>query len=441
MVFLSSSKTIFAGFLALGAGLLQANAAFDNSRSDNLAVYFGQGTGTLASFCQDDTIDVIPLAFLFKFFSTGGMPQIDFAGLCSSDTDPFPGTQLANCQSTSLADDIKTCQANGKIVTLSLGGGTGDVGFSSDSQAEQFADTIWNSFLGGTSDTRPFGSAVLDGIDLDIESGTTDSYAAFINALQAKASAAGKKVWVTAAPQCVFPDAHLTEVLNAVAFDAIYVQYNNDCGLQTYGTDSWNFGTWDNWAKTTAVNKAVKVYIGAPASSDAAGSGYVSADKLSQIASATAAQYSSFGGVMLWDASSAASNNNYDKAIKTALTAAGGGGSGTSSTTSSTPGPTSTSSSTPRSTSTPAPAGSGTCTGVDAWSATTAMLLMVGFGLMVDLASQVACCAAAARLLNLHMYKRGLGASVTTGTPRGWRLARDVTDPEDSYVSATYAFI
>ncbi|KAG6830720.1 hypothetical protein H0H92_014999 [Tricholoma furcatifolium] len=310
MVFISSSKTIFAGFLALGAGLLQANAAFDNSRSDN-----------------DDTIDVIPLAFLFKFFSTGGMPQIDFAGLCSSDTDPFPGTKLANCQSTSLADDIKTCQANGKIITLSLGGATGTAGFSSDSQAEQFADTIWNSFLGGTSDTRPFGSAVLDGIDLDIESGNTDSYAAFLNALQSKASAAGKKVWVTAAPQCVFPDAHLTKVLNSAAFDAIYVQYNNDCGLQTYGTDSWNFDKWlvqyaaersaldrpfvsvifrDNWAKTTAVNKDVKVYIGAPASKDAAGSGYVSADKLSQIASDTRAKYSSFGGVMLWDASSAA---------------------------------------------------------------------------------------------------------------------------------------
>lgn len=59
--------------------------------------------------------------------------------------------------------DIKTCQAKGKLVTLSLGGGTGQVGFSSDSEASSFADQIWNMFLGGSSSTRPFGDAVLDG--------------------------------------------------------------------------------------------------------------------------------------------------------------------------------------------------------------------------------------------------------------------------------------
>ncbi|KAG6859710.1 hypothetical protein C0991_000319, partial [Blastosporella zonata] len=68
---------------------------------------------------------------------------------------------------------------------------------------------------------------------------------------------------------------------------------------------AWNFGTWDNWAKTQAINKNVKVYIGAPASSTAAGSGYVSAATLGQIAKETRAKYSSFGGVMLWDASQA----------------------------------------------------------------------------------------------------------------------------------------
>ena len=62
-----------------------------------------------------------------------------------------------------MADDIKMCQQAGKIVTLSLGGATGVVGFSSDSEAETFADTIWNLFLGGDSPVRPFGDAVLDG--------------------------------------------------------------------------------------------------------------------------------------------------------------------------------------------------------------------------------------------------------------------------------------
>ena len=33
-------------------------------------------------------------------------------------------------------------------VTLSLGGGTGQVGFKNDSQADEFAQKIWDMFLG-----------------------------------------------------------------------------------------------------------------------------------------------------------------------------------------------------------------------------------------------------------------------------------------------------
>lgn len=47
-----------------------------------------------------------------------------------------------------MASDIKKCQARGKIITLSLGGATADVGFSSEGQAVSFAKTIWNMFLG-----------------------------------------------------------------------------------------------------------------------------------------------------------------------------------------------------------------------------------------------------------------------------------------------------
>ena len=59
--------------------------------------------------------------------------------------------------------DIQACQAKGKLVTLSLGGDKESVSFTSDAQAEAFADTVWDLFLGGSSDTRPFGDAVLDG--------------------------------------------------------------------------------------------------------------------------------------------------------------------------------------------------------------------------------------------------------------------------------------
>ncbi|PBK77093.1 class III chitinase [Armillaria solidipes] len=322
--------------------------AFDNSRYDNTVVYWGQNSygathsdtanyqQRLSFYCNDDAIDVFPLAFLNVFFGTGGLPSINLANTCNNvDNTTFPGTTLPDC--SLLATDIATCQAKGKIVTLSLGGATGSVGFSSDAQAVQFANTIWNLFLGGTSDTRPFGSAILDGVDLDIEGGTSSSYPAFVNELRTLATGASKRYYITAAPQCVFPDATLSGVLNAASFDAIYVQvremcydaqfYNNPCGLTNFGQASnWNFGIWDHWARNTSLNPDVKVYIGAPASSTAAGSGYVGIGNLSSIAVQMRNSFPSFGGVMLWDASQAYANDRYDLSIKGALAAAGGVG-------------------------------------------------------------------------------------------------------------------
>ncbi|CAL1717246.1 unnamed protein product [Somion occarium] len=308
----------------LSIGLLGGVLAFDNTRKDNLAVYWGQnGAGSqqrLSFYCADDTINVIPLAFLYIFRGTGGQPVVDLGSQCSDWNAPvFPGTDLVQCPST-LAADIKTCQAKGKLITLSLGGGTGQVGFSSDSQAQTFADQIWNEFLGGSSSTRPFGDAVLDGVDLDIESGTPAHYAAFVNRIRSHSSGASKKFYITAAPQCPFPDANIGDALNQASFDAVYVQfYNNFCGLNH--PSDYNLATWDNWAKTQSANKNVKVYIGAPGASDAAGQGYVNAGTLATFAQNAQKQFSSFGGVMLWDADSAFSNNRFDKAIKTAMTA------------------------------------------------------------------------------------------------------------------------
>lgn len=347
--------------LALGS-LPRAIAAFDMTKNNNLAVYWGQdganGQQPLSHYCQDDTIDTIPLAFLYQFTAEGGMPAIDFANTCSSSGDSvFEGTSLAKCNS--MAEDIKTCQQAGKIVTLSLGGATGIVGFSSDSEAQTFADTIWNLFLGGDSPVRPFGDAILDGVDLDIESGSPAHYAAFVNRIRSNAgedtsdaakaktrrslsrmvkrkakhgpspsknstgadpTSGNKKYYITAAPQCPYPDANIGAALNEAHFDAVYVQfYNNYCGLN-YKSE-FNFATWDKWAKTQSANPDVKVYIGAPASPEAADEGYVSASTLAKYVADAQSKYDSFGGVMLWDADTAYNNNRFDQAAKNALMA------------------------------------------------------------------------------------------------------------------------
>ncbi|KAF8971507.1 glycoside hydrolase [Flammula alnicola] len=423
---------VFIGLLSLQASAFD-NTRFDNVRGHLLLVYWGQNSygatnsadtanfqQRISFYCNDNAIDVFPVAFLNVFFGAGGAPSLNLANTCNpTDNATFPGTTLPNC--SSLASDITACQAKGKIVTLSLGGATGAVGFTSDAQATTFGQTIWDMFLGGTSSTRPFGNAVLDGIDLDIEGGSSDHYSVFVNTIRSLASGASKNYYVTAAPQCVFPDAALGSVLNAANFDAVYGKhpfYNNYCGLQAFGQASdWNFGIWDNWARTTSPNKNVKVYIGAPASSSAAGSGYVPISTLSNIATQMRKSFPSFGGVMLWDASQAHANSRYDLAIKNALTAAGGTGftfpacsaptfvagtnyaggaevsfggyiwqakwsassqpsgdpssdwSATKPTTTATP-PTTTTS--PSSTSTPTTTAGGSCAGVAAWSSTVA---------------------------------------------------------------------
>ncbi|KAI9300800.1 glycoside hydrolase family 18 protein [Cunninghamella echinulata] len=309
---------------------------FENNCNDNLAVYWGQNSygaangkdpsnwqKPLRTYCDDDSIDVIPTAFVTNFFGKGGLPVINLANICNNvDNATFPGTDLANC--ASVGEDIKYCQSKGKVVTLSLGGATGGVGFQSDSQATSFADTLWNLFFAGKSETRPFGSAVMDGIDLDIEGGGSNYYGTFLKQLRSNFAKDTKKYYVTAAPQCVYPDANLHKTISENNIDAIYVQfYNNPCGLQTWGTGGWNYGVWDYWAKNVSPNKDIKIYIGAPASTSSAGSGYVPLDRLSEIAVTTQKSFPTFGGVMFWDASQAVANGKINVGIKKAISANG----------------------------------------------------------------------------------------------------------------------
>lgn len=117
-----------------------------------------------------------------------------------------------------------------------------------------------------------------------------------------------KDYYITGAPQCPYPDAMLGTVLDAVEFDAVNVQfYNNYCSTTS---SSFNFETWDTWAKKTSPNSNVKVLLGVPGSNTAAGSGYVAYDALEPIVQELYSTYSSFGGVTLWDASASYENKD-----------------------------------------------------------------------------------------------------------------------------------
>jgi chitinase len=135
--------------------------------------------------------------------------------------------------------------------------------------------------------------------------------------MDADTAASGKKWFLTAAPQCPYPDSADNAMLDgAVFFDAVWVQfYNNYCGLQSFDAGvstqkNFNFETWDNWAKTVSLNSGVKVLLGIPGSLSAAGSGYETGSVLASIISYCEG-FSSFGGVMTWDMSQIYANAGF----------------------------------------------------------------------------------------------------------------------------------
>lgn len=73
----------------------------------------------------------------------------------------------------------------------------------SAADAQATAQQIWDLYLGGSSSNRPFGTAALDGIDLDIEQAYgSQYYADFVDKLQSLWSGASKHYYLTAVPQC-----------------------------------------------------------------------------------------------------------------------------------------------------------------------------------------------------------------------------------------------
>jgi len=259
--------------------------------------------------------------------------------------------------------DIKTCQAQGKTILLSIGGATyTEGGFTSSTEATTWANTIWAMFgpqQSTSSVNRPFGTAIIDGFDLDFEA-VSSNMVPFANQLRSNMdSSPSKKYYLSAAPQCPYPDLANNEMLQSIKFDFVAVQfYNNYCGLQSYlpgspTQNNFNFNTWDTWAKTTSKNPNVKILLGIPGSPTAAGSGYLPGSQLSSVISYSK-QFSSFGGVMVWDMSQVFNNNGFLDGIVAALNGSTPPPPTTTLTTSTTrPGTTQTSNPTPTTTTTP----------------------------------------------------------------------------------------
>ncbi|OIT07377.1 hevamine-a [Nicotiana attenuata] len=117
---------------------------------------------------------------------------------------------------------------------LSIGGGAGAYSIASSADASQVATYLWNNFLGGISTSRPLGDAILDGIDFDLESGEGPYWG---------------------------------------LFDYVWVQFYNNPPCQYNSGNFTSFqDSWNHWISSIP---AKKIFLGLPAASDAAGSGFI----------------------------------------------------------------------------------------------------------------------------------------------------------------------
>ncbi|XP_051229055.1 acidic endochitinase-like [Lolium perenne] len=276
-----------ASLLQLLVVVAVATAAIPRSEAGGISIYWGQnsGEGTLAETCATGNYKFVNIAFL-PVFGNGQTPVLNLAGHC----DPTNG----GCASQS--SDIKACQSSGVKVMLSIGGGAGDYYLNSSQDAKNVATYLWNNFLGGKSSSRPLGDAVLDGIDFDIEGGTPlhwDDLARYLKGY----SNSGRRVYLTAAPQCPFPDAWVGGALNTGLFDYVWVQFYNNAPCQySSGSTSSLEDSWKQWLTVPAK----QIFLGLPASPQAAGSGFIPADDLKSDVLPLIKTSGKYGGIMLW---------------------------------------------------------------------------------------------------------------------------------------------
>ena len=150
----------------------------------------GQGPNQqrLLHYCQQSTVDIITLAFVYVFPAQGnGFPGTNFGNQCYGPPYVYAGPgkdpALNELQSECplLTADIPVCQSTyGKKLILSLGGGTHTYNLTGSAHGDAFADFLWGAFGPQTKEwlkhglPRPFDgpnnqSVEVDGFDFDIE--------------------------------------------------------------------------------------------------------------------------------------------------------------------------------------------------------------------------------------------------------------------------------
>jgi chitinase len=213
---------------------------------------------------------------------SGVSSQYDIIAVAFADAATTPGAVTFNLDSAGLGGytvdqfkaDIKAKQAAGKKVIVSVGGQNGTVSVSDSTSATNFADSVYSLM-------RTYG---FDGVDIDLENGLNATYMS--QALRSLSQKAGSSLVITMAPQTIdmqsTSNSYFQTALNIKdILTVVNMQYYNSgsmlgCDGKVYSQGSVDFLTALACIQLQGGLSPSQVGLGLPASTSAAGSGYVS---------------------------------------------------------------------------------------------------------------------------------------------------------------------
>ncbi|MFF2327859.1 MULTISPECIES: chitinase [unclassified Streptomyces] len=205
--------------------------------------------------------DIIAVSFADATTTPGAVTfNLDTAGLNGYTVDQFKA-------------DIKTKQAAGKNVIISVGGEKGSVSVNSDASAANFADSVYSLI-------QEYG---FNGVDIDLENGLNSTY--MTKALRSLSQKAGSGLVITMAPQTIDMQSTSGEYFKTALnikdiLTVVNMQYYNSgsmlgCDGKVYSQGSVDFLTALACIQLEGGLDPSQVGLGVPASTRGAGSGYV----------------------------------------------------------------------------------------------------------------------------------------------------------------------
>lgn len=240
-------------------------------------------------------------------------------GAVTFSVDSGLSSALGGYTSAQFTSDIATLHAAGKKVIISVGGQNGTISVSDAASATNFANSVYSIM-------QTYG---FDGVDIDLENGLNPTYMA--SALQQLSSKAGSNLIITLAPQTIDMQStgsdyfvlalKIKSILTIVNMQFYNSGTMNGCDGNVYAEGTENFLTALACIELQGGLSPSQVGLGLPASTSAAGSGYVSPSivnaALDCLASGTncgsfkpSTTYPSIRGAMDWSTNWDASNGN-----------------------------------------------------------------------------------------------------------------------------------